>query len=674
VELEELRAKVESGAVETVVLALTDMQGRLQGKRLTARHFLDEVLTHGAEGCNYLLAVDVEMNTVEGFAMSSWERGYGDFVLRPDLGTLREVPWHPATVMLLADLEWADGSPVLASPRQVLRRQLERLAQRGLIAQAATELEFLVFRDSYEQAWQKGYRDLEPANLYNNDYSLLGTARIEPLIRRIRLAMAGAGLHVENSKGECNLGQHEINFRHTDALRCADEHAIYKNGAKEIAAQEGMAITFMAKFNEREGSSCHMHFSLADAEGPVFDRDKRLFESFLAGQLAHLRELTLLIAPNVNSYKRFAAGSFAPTTVAWAYDNRTCALRVVGHGPSLRFENRAGGGRDGPCARGRVRRQRLPGDRPAPAAGHAGRGSRSVRRQHRRPSGVRGRGRRPLRERRRRGAAGVQPRRHRLGTGERIRAAVSGSANASTTGVTLEPTTSLDAVFAPVRSLTAFEETVDRLGTAIRLGLLPPGTRLPAERELCTRLGIARSTLRQALIALGQSGHLRATRGRGGGTFVADPLPPAPPPAPAVLSAWRDTCDQRLAVEIGVAILAAERASEEALDGLDEIVEELEGMLSDFPSFRQADVRFHVTLAEATGCQPLVTAATAVQGQMTGLIELIAHPPEVLSVSNQQHRRLLDALRRRDEQGAALGMLEHLRGTEHVLAGLLPEL
>ncbi len=342
-ELEELRAKVESGAVETVVLALTDMQGRLQGKRLTARHFLDEVLTHGAEGCNYLLAVDVEMNTVEGFAMSSWERGYGDFVLRPDLGTLREVPWHPATVMLLADLEWADGSPVLASPRQVLRRQLERLAQRGLIAQAATELEFLVFRDSYEQAWQKGYRDLEPANLYNNDYSLLGTARIEPLIRRIRLAMAGAGLHVENSKGECNLGQHEINFRHTDALRCADEHAIYKNGAKEIAAQEGMAITFMAKFNEREGSSCHMHFSLADAEGPVFDRDKRLFESFLAGQLAHLRELTLLIAPNVNSYKRFAAGSFAPTTVAWAYDNRTCALRVVGHGPSLRFENRAGG-------------------------------------------------------------------------------------------------------------------------------------------------------------------------------------------------------------------------------------------------------------------------------------------------------------------------------------------
>jgi glutamine synthetase len=343
VELEELRAKVESGAVETVVLALTDMQGRLQGKRLTARHFLDEVLTHGAEGCNYLLAVDVEMNTVEGFAMSSWERGYGDFVLRPDLGTLREVPWHPATVMLLADLEWADGSPVLASPRQVLRRQLERLAQRGLIAQAATELEFLVFRDSYEQAWQKGYRDLEPANLYNNDYSLLGTARIEPLIRRIRLAMAGAGLHVENSKGECNLGQHEINFRHTDALRCADEHAIYKNGAKEIAAQEGMAITFMAKFNEREGSSCHMHFSLADAEGPVFDRDKRLFESFLAGQLAHLRELTLLIAPNVNSYKRFAAGSFAPTTVAWAYDNRTCALRVVGHGPSLRFENRAGG-------------------------------------------------------------------------------------------------------------------------------------------------------------------------------------------------------------------------------------------------------------------------------------------------------------------------------------------
>jgi glutamine synthetase len=231
----------------------------------------------------------------------------------------------------------------VASPRQVLRRQLARLAERGWSTNASTELEFLVFRDTYEQAWHKAYRELEPANLYNVDYSLLGTARVEPLMRRLRLAMAGAGLAVENSKGECNFGQHEINFRYGDALRCADEHSIYKNAAKEIAAQEGMAVSFMAKYNEREGNSCHIHFSLADADGPLFARDRAVFEAFLAGQLACLRELTLLLAPNINSYKRFAEGSFAPTTIAWAPDNRTCALRVVGEGPALRFENRAGG-------------------------------------------------------------------------------------------------------------------------------------------------------------------------------------------------------------------------------------------------------------------------------------------------------------------------------------------
>ena len=339
----ELEAQFAAGTIDTVLLALTDMQGRLQGKRLTARHFLDEIAHHGSEGCNYLLAVDVEMNTVEGYEMASWERGYGDFLMRPDLDTLRPAPWLPGTAMCLADLEWADGTPVAASPRQVLRRQLERLAQRGFKTNASTELEFLVFRDSYEDAWRKGYRELEPANLYNIDYSLLGTARIEPLIRRIRNEMDAAGLEVENSKGECNLGQHEINFRYSDALSCADGHAIYKNGAKGIAAQEGMAISFMAKFNQREGSSCHIHFSLADDDGPIFARDRATFEAFLAGQLACLRELTLLLAPNVNSYKRYAAGSFAPTAVAWANDNRTCSLRVVGHGPSLRFENRTGG-------------------------------------------------------------------------------------------------------------------------------------------------------------------------------------------------------------------------------------------------------------------------------------------------------------------------------------------
>src|ERR1700744_3387930 len=342
--LGELRSRVEAGEIDTVLIALCDMQGRLQGKRLTARHFVDEVVDHGAEGCNYLRAVDVDMNTVEGYAMSSWERGYGDFVLKPALATLRPVPWQEGTAMCLADLAWEDGSDVVASPRQILRAQLARLEQRGWAAYAGTELEFMVFRDSYEQAWRKAYRDLEPANYYNVDYSMLGTARIEPLIRRIRNAMEGAGMAVENSKGECNYGQHEINFHYSDALRTADDHVIYKNAAKEIAAQEDMAISYMAKFDEREGSSCHIHFSLADENGRnVFASDHALFESFLAGQLACLREMTLLLAPNVNSYKRYAAASFAPTTVAWGEDNRTCSLRVVGHGPSKRFENRAGG-------------------------------------------------------------------------------------------------------------------------------------------------------------------------------------------------------------------------------------------------------------------------------------------------------------------------------------------
>jgi glutamine synthetase len=341
--LEELEAQVRAGAIDTVLLALTDMQGRLMGKRLMAQYFIDEVAAHGAEGCNYLLAVDVEMTPVDGFAIASWERGYGDFLLRPDLATLRPVPWQEGTAVCIADVAWLDGADVRPSPRQVLRRQLERLAQRGWSAYAGTELEFIVHRDSYEEAFRKGYRDLEPANLYNVDYSLLGTARVEPLIRRIRNSMAGAEMTVEDSKGECNLGQHEINFHYADALRTADQHAIYKNGAKEIAAQEGMSITFMAKLNEREGSSCHIHFSLGDADGPLFAREPKIFDAFLAGQLAALRELTLLFAPNINSYKRFAAGSFAPTAIAWGRDNRTCSLRVVGAGPSLRFENRVGG-------------------------------------------------------------------------------------------------------------------------------------------------------------------------------------------------------------------------------------------------------------------------------------------------------------------------------------------
>ncbi|MDI3386857.1 glutamine synthetase family protein [Streptomyces sp. B-S-A8] len=352
--VEELRALVASGEIDTVVLAFPDMQGRLQGKRFAAGFFLDDVLEHGTEGCNYLLAVDAEMNTVDGYAMSSWETGYGDFAMVPDLGTLRRVPWNEGTAMLIADLAWSDGSPVVAAPRQILRRQLDRLAELGYTAQVGTELEFIVFKDSYEQAWDANYRDLTPVNQYNVDYSVLGTGRVEPLLRRIRNEMAGAGLTVESAKGECNPGQHEIAFRYDEALVTCDQHAIYKTGSKEIAAQEGVSLTFMAKYNEREGNSCHIHLSLADADGTNVmpgegaghgpESMSPVMRHFLAGQLAALRDFSLLYAPNINSYKRFQPGSFAPTAAAWGYDNRTCALRVVGHGRSMRFENRLPGG------------------------------------------------------------------------------------------------------------------------------------------------------------------------------------------------------------------------------------------------------------------------------------------------------------------------------------------
>jgi glutamine synthetase len=346
--VEELRRQVESGDVDTVLVGITDMQGRLQGKRLHAQYFLDVVLEHATEGCNYLLAVDVDMNTVDGYAMSSWSSGYGDFVMQPDLSTLRPIPWQEGTVLVLADLQWEDGTDVVASPRQVLARQTARLAEAGMAAYVGTELEFLVFRDTYEQAWTAGYRNLTPANQYNVDYSMMGTARIEPLLRRIRNCMTGAGLVVESAKGECNLGQHEIAFRYDEASVACDGHVIYKNGAKEIAAQDGVALTFMAKYDAREGNSCHIHCSFRGLDGSMVmaegDGMSARGRAFVAGQLAYMRELTLLLAPNINSYKRYVEGSFAPTALRWGRDNRTCAFRLVGHGESLRLENRIPGG------------------------------------------------------------------------------------------------------------------------------------------------------------------------------------------------------------------------------------------------------------------------------------------------------------------------------------------
>jgi glutamine synthetase len=346
--LEALRAAVERGEIDTVVLGMVDMQGRLQGKRLTARHFIDEIVEARAQGCNYQLSTDIEMTPVQGYRHASWSSGYGDFAYHPDLSSLRLLPWHPGSAFVMADLEWEDGSPVAVSPRQILRVQMERLAEHGLYAYAGTELEFLVFNETFREAWDKGYRDLTPATRYNVDYSLLDTDRLEPLLRRIRNSMQGAGLTVQDSKGETNHGHHEINFGFGPVLNTADEHAIYKNGAKEIAAQAGYSLTYMAKFNERDGSSCHIHLSLRTASGDAVMADghelSTLGQQFVAGILAAMRELTLFFAPNINSYKRYVPGSFAPTVVTWGRDNRTCALRLVGQDKSLRIENRVPGG------------------------------------------------------------------------------------------------------------------------------------------------------------------------------------------------------------------------------------------------------------------------------------------------------------------------------------------
>jgi glutamine synthetase len=347
----DLEGQVASGAVDTVIVAFCDMQGRLIGKRVSARLFVEDVAEHGAECCNYLLAVDVDMNTVDGYAISSWETGYGDMVMTPDFTTLRLLPWLPGTAMVMADLSWTDGRPVTQAPRSILNRQIDRLAARGLVPYVGTELEFMVFDDSFRAAWQAGYRGLTPATDYNVDYAMHASTRMEPLLRDIRNGMDGAGMYCEGVKGECNLGQQEIGFRYDHARVTCDNHTIYKNGAKEIADQHAKSLTFMAKYDEREGNSCHIHISLRGDDGAaVFaDSDDELgmsamFRSFIAGQLATMRELTLFYAPNINSYKRYVDGSFAPTAVAWGIDNRTCAMRVVGHGHGLRVECRAPGG------------------------------------------------------------------------------------------------------------------------------------------------------------------------------------------------------------------------------------------------------------------------------------------------------------------------------------------
>ena len=346
--LEHLRTMIEADEVDTVILAFTDMQGRLQGKRLHGRYFLDVALEGGTEGCNYLLAVDVDMNTVAGYSISSWDRGYGDMEFVPKWDTLRLLTHLPATAMVQCDLVWMDHEPVLQSPRTVLQKQLDRVAEMDMVALAGTELEFIVFNDTYEEAHNRRWRDLTPANQYNVDYSIVGTTRVEPLLRDIRNHMYAAGMDVEGAKGECNFGQHEIGFLFAEAMVTADNHAVYKTAAKEIASQHGQSLTFMAKYDHREGNSCHIHLSLRGADGTVVFGEgherSALYDQFVAGVLATMADFTLLYAPNINSYKRFASASFAPTAVAWGTDNRTCAVRLVGHGPSARMENRLPGG------------------------------------------------------------------------------------------------------------------------------------------------------------------------------------------------------------------------------------------------------------------------------------------------------------------------------------------
>jgi glutamine synthetase len=346
----QLKETITSGETDTVVIAFTDMQGRLQGKFLHARFFLDSTLDNGTEGCNYLLAVDVEMNTVDGYDSTSWEKGYGDMLFVMDFDTIRRLPHRPGTVMIQCDLALIDHGPVPMSPRTMLRKQADRAAALGWKAFAGTELEFMVYQNTFEDAWDRRYTDLTPANQYNVDYSVLGSLRVEPLLRTIRNTMYDAGMTVESAKGECNFGQHEIAFQYADVITTADNHSVYKTVAKDLAHLQGKSLTFMAKPNPRDGSSCHVHMSLRGLDGELvfWDEQKHertpLYDHFIAGVLHTMREFTLFYAPNINSYKRFVKGSFAPTAVAWGIDNRTCSVRLVGHGQSARMENRLPGG------------------------------------------------------------------------------------------------------------------------------------------------------------------------------------------------------------------------------------------------------------------------------------------------------------------------------------------
>jgi glutamine synthetase len=347
--LDDLRAEAEAGAIDTVVAAFTDMQGRLMGKRIEVSYFLDEVADHGVEGCNYLLALDMEMDPVPGYEMFNWEKGYGDFGITPDLATLRRIPWLDRTALVICDVVEHDGSPVPVSPRQILIAQYDRARELGYTPMFASELEFYLYKQSYAQAHEQDYRGLTPTIPYILDYHVLATTMDENVLGPIRRGIQGAGIPVEFSKGEAWYGQHEVNTRYADAVTSSDRHAIYKNGVKEIAFLHGVSATFMAKPSEKDiGSSCHIHSSLVDSSSGASafvdgNEETDAFRHYLGGQRARIRELALLVAPTINSYKRYASESWAPTSIAWARDNRTAGFRVVGHGQSRRAECRIPG-------------------------------------------------------------------------------------------------------------------------------------------------------------------------------------------------------------------------------------------------------------------------------------------------------------------------------------------
>ena len=347
--LQSLQTKIKSGAIDTVIVAFPDVFGRLVGKRFTAPFFLDQVAKKGTHGCNYLLTVDIEMEPMDGFKIANWEAGFGDFEFRPDMATLRLVPWQPGAVLVICDFHHHDGKLVAEAPRSVLRQQLDALARRKLTCNIASELEFFLYYTSYPEAFASGYGSLTPSSDYRIDYHTMQPARDEALFRSIRNLMGAARVPVESSKGEWGRGQHEVNFTYGEPLEMADVHTVFKQGVKEIVAQHNRSVTFMAKPSMTEpGNSCHIHASLWSGGRNLFWDAKqksgsRLFREFLGGLVKYSRELCLFFAPTINAYKRYQPGSWAPTRLAWAHDNRTVGFRVVGHGNSFRVENRMPG-------------------------------------------------------------------------------------------------------------------------------------------------------------------------------------------------------------------------------------------------------------------------------------------------------------------------------------------